>query len=182
MCSPKLKDEAKTIQAPSIPRQTISPKLFDWLCLKLSDVASLHDFSPNWMSMHLRLCSRHQLHKLSFNVSVPKGALSHNLDGVNTTYCFISENVCMCVLVEARTYWRSEVRQTNSKPLRLLHGEEWGCRWWIAFFGRCVRTRRSHKLPLNDSLYRSSPCPGEGKWGGIWVVLPRCSAEMLCGY
>lgn len=39
-------------------------------------------------------------------------------------------------------------------------------------------TRRTHKLRLNDSLYRSSPCPGGEKWGGCALcpsaALPQC--------
>lgn len=40
----------------------------------------------------------------------------------------------------------------------LLHSDEWDRRWWIGFCRQCVYPSRSHKLSLNDSLYRSSPC------------------------
>lgn len=125
-----------------------------------------------------------------------------SLDGVQTrlddayhsqtTYCFLSECALIsCGHVQTHASWRSEVTQTSSEPLHrpptpppppLCRGM--GCRWWIAFSGRCVRARHSHKLSLNDSLYRSSPCLQEKKYWG-WLSMsctlpelypPCCSA------
>lgn len=60
----------------------------------------------------------------------------------------------------------------------LLHSDEWDCRWWIGFCRQCVYPSRSHKLSLNDSLYRSSPCR-EREMEKDMSCTARCYAAVL---
>lgn len=70
-------------------------------------------------------------------------------------------------------------RASESPPPPQLWGM--GCAWWIVFSRQRVCVHCSHKLRLNDSLYRSSPCPGGGKWEGYELCPPTALLKCCTG-
>jgi len=91
--------------------------------------------------------------------------------------CWVSTHPhtsAVCGHVQEHTCRRSEVK------LLLLHSDEWQCWWWIAFSRQCTYACQRHKLSLNDSLYRSSPCRETERAEGSKFHPLRCPRLRKC--